>query len=98
MASKTPLMLLARGRPASSILRQAAFAARRPSPATVALFHSTPTRAALPAGPPPPGFRLPRPERWDEKKNTLDHAAHYFLLLEMFRGMYVLLEQFFRPA
>jgi NADH dehydrogenase (ubiquinone) Fe-S protein 8 len=27
----------------------------------------------------------------------LDRAGKYFLLMEMFRGMYVSLEQFFRP-
>jgi hypothetical protein len=27
----------------------------------------------------------------------MDKASNYFLLTEMFRGMYVVLEQFFRP-
>jgi NADH dehydrogenase (ubiquinone) Fe-S protein 8 len=97
MATTKPLTMLARTRPAVSLLRQAQFASRRPSPATVALFSTTFPRAATPAGPPPPGFRLPRPKRWDEENNSLDKAAKYFLLLEMFRGMYVLMEQFFRP-
>ena len=53
---------------------------------------------ATPSGPPPPGFRLPKPERWDEsKESTLDKAGKYFLGLEMLRGMYVVLEQYFRP-
>jgi NADH dehydrogenase (ubiquinone) Fe-S protein 8 len=53
---------------------------------------------ATPSGPPPKGFRLrPQPE-WDqEKEGTFDKAGKYFLLTEMARGMYVLLEQFFRP-
>lgn len=53
---------------------------------------------ATPSGPPPKGFRLqPRPE-WDqEKEGTLDRVGKYFLLTEMARGMYVLLEQFVRP-
>ena len=55
-------------------------------------------RKATPAGPPPSNFRLPRPQRWDESKETsLDKAGKYFLLTEMMRGMYVVLEQFFRP-
>lgn len=46
----------------------------------------------------PKGFRItPRPE-WDqEKEGTMDKIGKYFLLLEMARGMYVLMEQFFRP-
>lgn len=53
---------------------------------------------ATPSGPPPPGFRLPKPERWDQsKESSLDKAGKYFLLTEMARGMYVVLEQFFRP-
>jgi NADH dehydrogenase (ubiquinone) Fe-S protein 8 len=36
--------------------------------------------------------------RFNEKKDSLfDHAGNYFLLTELFRGMYVVLEQFFRP-
>ena len=53
---------------------------------------------ATPAGPPPQGFRLKPKPRWDqEKESTADKMGKYFLLLEMARGMYVLLEQFFRP-
>lgn len=52
---------------------------------------------ATPSGPPPAGFRQKRPRAWDdEKETTLDRAGRYFLLTEMFRGMYVALEQFFR--
>lgn len=53
---------------------------------------------ATPAGPPPKGFRLPKAPAWDqEKQGTFDKIGKYFLLAEMARGMYVLLEQFFRP-
>jgi len=53
---------------------------------------------ATPSGPPPKGFRLPPPTAWDqEKEGTYTKAGKYFLLTEMFRGMYVLMEQFFRP-
>ncbi|EHA50121.1 hypothetical protein MCOR27_005075 [Pyricularia oryzae] len=53
---------------------------------------------ATPAGPPPKGFRLPPPVEWDqEKEGTMAKVSKYFLLSEMGRGMYVLLEQFFRP-
>ncbi|KAM7184009.1 oxidoreductase-like protein [Rhypophila sp. PSN 637] len=53
---------------------------------------------ATPSGPPPKGFRLPPPRKWDEEPEALfDKLGKYFLLTEMARGMYVLLEQFFRP-
>lgn len=53
---------------------------------------------ATPSGAPPKGFRLTRPPRWDEKKeSTFDTLGKFFLMTEMFRGMYVALEQFFRP-
>lgn len=53
---------------------------------------------ATPSGPPPKNFRLRPPVQWDqEKESTLDKAGKYFLMTEMLRGMYVLLEQFFRP-
>lgn len=53
---------------------------------------------ATPAGPPPSGFRQQPYKRWDqEEESTLDKLGKYFLLTEMARGMYVLMEQFFRP-
>jgi NADH dehydrogenase (ubiquinone) Fe-S protein 8 len=62
------------------------------------LFSTTSLRAATPAGQPPRDFRIAAPTRWDnEKESTLDKAGRYFLLTEMLRGMYVVLEQFFRP-
>lgn len=60
-------------------------------------FSTSSFRPAI-SGPPPSGFRLPRRERWDESnESSLDKAGKYFLLTEMLRGMYVVLEQFFRP-
>lgn len=97
MASTKPLTMLARGPSATTLLRHSQFAPRFASPATVAFFSTTLPRAATPAGPPPPGFRLPRQKKWDEGESALDKAGKYFLLMEMFRGMYVSLEQFFRP-
>jgi NADH dehydrogenase (ubiquinone) Fe-S protein 8 len=62
-----------------------------------AQFHTSRPQNATPAGPPAKGFRLPKPKRFDEGQNIGDYASNYFLLTEMFRGMYVVLEQFFRP-
>ncbi|KAG9237831.1 23 kDa subunit of NADH-quinone oxidoreductase [Amylocarpus encephaloides] len=97
MASTKPLtMLVARSRPTARLTNTAR--TFNPSIAYVAGFSTTGLRAATPSGPPPPGFRLPAPERWDEsKESSLDKAGKYFLLTEMARGMYVALEQFFRP-
>lgn len=53
---------------------------------------------ATPMGPPPKGFRQPPPRKWDEDtEGTGTKLGKYFLMTEMARGMYVLLEQFFRP-
>ncbi|KAJ5436224.1 NADH-quinone oxidoreductase chain I [Penicillium cf. griseofulvum] len=75
---------------------------RRPTPfgllGSAANFSSSTYRAASPAGPPQAGFRLPPPKRWDQdSESALDKASKYFLMAEIFRGMYVVLEQFFRP-
>lgn len=89
-------MLVARSRPAVALLTSL-----RPfTPATtrLAAFSTTGLRYATPFGPPPPGFRLRKQERWDDgKESSLDKAGKYFLLTEMARGMYVVLEQYFRP-
>jgi hypothetical protein len=94
-------------RPISSALCPAAAAATASAGATAiaavrsasaAPFSTTAARPSLAAGPPPSGFRLPRRARWDEpQESALDRAGRFFLMLEMFRGMYVVLEQFFRP-
>ena len=43
---------------------------------------------------PPAGFR---PQPIQDHESTLDKAGRYFLMTEMARGMWVVLEQFFRP-
>ncbi|KAJ5236449.1 hypothetical protein N7489_006540 [Penicillium chrysogenum] len=83
-----------------SVARLVAY--RRPTPfgllGSTANFSSSTYRAASPAGPPQAGFRLPPPKRWDQdSESALDKASKYFLMAEIFRGMYVVLEQFFRP-
>lgn len=52
---------------------------------------------ATPAGPPPSNFRVKKPQNWENKESMMDRAGNYFLMTEMLRGMYLLLEQFFRP-
>ncbi|KAJ8063673.1 hypothetical protein OCU04_007538 [Sclerotinia nivalis] len=97
MATTKPItMLVARSRPAYTLT---ASTIRTFTPiAPRATFSTSQFRSATPAGPPPPGFRLPKPVRWNEsKESTMDKAGKYFLMSEMFRGMYVVLEQYFRP-
>ena len=89
---------LARVRPSSSAPLTSFLAYKTPVSVATAAFSSSALRSATPAGAPPSGFRLPRTERWDEsKESSLDKAGKYFLMTEMLRGMYVVLEQFFRP-
>ncbi|TQS33349.1 hypothetical protein Golomagni_06311 [Golovinomyces magnicellulatus] len=53
---------------------------------------------ATPRGPPPKDFRTSTRTEWQfDRESTLDRLGRYFLMTEMARGMYVLLEQFFRP-
>ena len=48
-------------------------------------------------------YALPRTPRitaatsWENGESALDKAGKFFLMTEMLRGMYVVLEQFFRP-
>lgn len=45
----------------------------------------------------PSDFRLPKPKTWEESsESALDKAMKFFLLSEMFRGMYIVLEMYFR--
>ena len=76
----------------------------RPTTSAIAIisrrsFVNSSIRKATPSGPPPANFRIPRPKRWDDEgeMSSLDKAGKLFLLGEMMRGMYVVLEQFFRP-
>lgn len=46
---------------------------------------------------PPAGFRVGHKPAWDQGESALDKAGKYFLMTEMLRGMYVCMEQFFRP-
>merc|ERR1711977_293406 len=85
--------LVARPLSGSSILRQVD---RSPFLRATAQFHTSSPRSALPAGPPPSGYRLPRPKRFYEGESAVNKASNYFLLTEMMRGMYAVLEQFFR--
>lgn len=41
--------------------------------------------------------RINRALTWEEGESSLDKAGKFFLMTEMLRGMYVVLEQFFRP-
>ncbi|KAL9018546.1 MAG: hypothetical protein Q9185_004148 [Variospora sp. 1 TL-2023] len=92
-----PYAALLSPRPAAAAASHSPFATTTTTTAA-ACFSTSSIRAALPAGPPPAGFRLPRAKRWDEGTETsLDKAGKYFLMTEMLRGMYVVIEQFFRP-
>jgi NADH dehydrogenase (ubiquinone) Fe-S protein 8 len=97
MASMRPLIMMARARPVTSALLAAS--KQRFAPTTYASFSTTSPYAATPAGPPPAGFRTPPPKRWDDKEGegALDKAGKFFLMTEIFRGMWVVLEQYFRP-
>ena len=88
MSSPRALTALARSRPASNILLQT----------QRATFATTPRQRATSEGPPPANFRIPKPKRYNETGESVwNQAGNYFLLTEMMRGMYVVLEQFFRP-
>lgn len=96
MSAPRAITALARARPTSTTYTLARSAFR---PATTAAAFSTTSRQnATTGGPPPAGFRPPKPARFNEQKDSyFDYAGNYFMLTEMFRGMYVVLEQFFRP-
>ena len=91
-SSTAALLLRARQQTATSALlrhSRAPFAAK---------FSSSSRVNALPAGPPPQGYRVPKTRRWDDKGglSALDKAGNLFLMTEMMRGVWVVLEQFFR--
>ncbi|MCJ1312123.1 hypothetical protein MMC25_005797 [Agyrium rufum] len=94
MAASRSLTVLARQRPTSCIPISSLVSVR----SSCAAFSTSTFRNATPSGPPPSGFRLPTAKRWDEgSESSLDKAGKFFLMTEMMRGMYVVLEQFFRP-
>ncbi|EFE31992.1 uncharacterized protein ARB_01245 [Trichophyton benhamiae CBS 112371] len=63
--------------------------------ASTSSFSTSAIRAATPAGPPPSGFRLAPPKRWDQQGETsLDSATKYFLMAELFRGIYTIFYPF----
>jgi len=93
MATSRTVAALARTRPSGL-----AAPARIVRPINAAFFSSSSVRPATTEGPPPANFRLPKPVRWnEEKESTADKMGNYFLMTEMLRGMYVVLEQYFRP-
>lgn len=66
--------------------------------ARIAPFTCNARHNATSEGSPPAGFRATREPTWKERKDSVwDQAGNYFMLTEMLRGMYVVLEQFFRP-
>ncbi|CAM9016540.1 hypothetical protein WICANDRAFT_88543 [Wickerhamomyces anomalus NRRL Y-366-8] len=80
-----------------SIINRPQFISRRYLSST--LLRAKPTLAAggSIASSYPDDFRLPKPKTWEESgESALDKATKFFLLAEMFRGMYIVLEQYFR--
>ncbi|KAG5297425.1 NADH-ubiquinone oxidoreductase [Histoplasma ohiense] len=101
-SSKAVSRLLAYKRPALIHMSSPSSAPQRSTSVNVLIpafaFSTSSPRPATPAGPPRQGFRLPAPKAWDQgDESALDKAGKYFLMTEMLRGMYVVLEQFFRP-
>ncbi|KAK4574289.1 ndufs8, ubiquinone oxidoreductase 23 kd subunit [Recurvomyces mirabilis] len=88
MSASRALVTAARSRPAISNAVRPVFAAQSHN------FSTTIQRRATTEGPPPQGFRYAKPEK---KESVMDLAGNYFLMTEMMRGMYVVLEQYFRP-
>lgn len=98
MLSTTSTRQLARAAAAASSVSSPSALLSRTTPAAVQHAMLTRRCYATPMGPPPKGFRQAPPKKWDEDTEaTFDKLGKYFLLTEMARGMYVLLEQFFRP-
>ncbi|KAK9479302.1 hypothetical protein V1514DRAFT_328997 [Lipomyces japonicus] len=52
--------------------------------------------ASVAPGTHPDGFRVKPPPSWDEGESALDRAGRFYLMAELFRGMYVVLEQYYR--
>ena len=88
-------MALARSRPMYSFLHARARTTFAPTFSTSARWQRT--LGGSTEGPPPDNFRLNQTKIRKPKEGLWDEAGRYFLLMEMMRGMWVLLEQFFRP-
>ncbi|KAI3400082.1 hypothetical protein diail_4620 [Diaporthe ilicicola] len=98
MLSTSTARHLARAATTSSLIPTAATTSRFAAPAATAQVMIARRGYATPLGPPPKGFRQQPPKKWDEDDEpTFTKLGKYFLMTEMARGMYVLLEQFFRP-
>ncbi|KAK9474771.1 uncharacterized protein V1510DRAFT_410623 [Dipodascopsis tothii] len=68
----------------------------RTTPAASSLGLRALSSTAFRAMDPPANFRIAPAKNWDEGESALDKAGRFFLMAEMFRGMYVVLEQYFR--
>jgi hypothetical protein len=91
MASSRPLVLLSRVSRTGNQLSA-------PQRSLIASFSTSSKSAALPKGTPPSNFRLPPEINWENDPEPMsDRIGKYFLMNELFRGAYVVLEQFFRP-
>ncbi|KAL8793610.1 MAG: hypothetical protein Q9195_003762 [Heterodermia aff. obscurata] len=98
MSCAKSLTFLSRNRTISALSTVGAPSRTILSRTATAAFSSSTHKAATPAGPPPSGFRLPPSQRWDQgSESAISKAGKYFLLSEIVRGMYVVLEQYFRP-
>jgi len=86
---------------ASRQMTRAAATTSRSTAALVAVRAAAATQLrgyATPNGPPPQNFRQSKRIEWSwDRESTLDRVGKFFLMTEMARGMYLLMEQFFRP-
>lgn len=90
--------MLARRQLLLATTSRAAAATATTTPAVAAVRIMAQRGYATPKGPPPANFRMSRRIEWTwDRDSTLDRMGKFFLLTEMARGMYVLLEQYFRP-
>ncbi|KAH8146057.1 uncharacterized protein LAJ45_09979 [Morchella importuna] len=91
MASIRTLALAAATRPTRPLIQ------RTVAPAAATHFAAAAAvRNYATARTPIPGYRIGRAQTWEEGESSMDKAAKFFLMSEMVRGMYVVLEQFFR--
>ncbi|KAL1900777.1 ndufs8, ubiquinone oxidoreductase 23 kd subunit [Ceratocystis pirilliformis] len=97
MLARQPVLSTARGLLARSGLPISTYVPATAATTVTAAMTSLRTYAT-PAGTPISRFRIKPKRTWDQDPtSTLDKTAKFFLLTEMARGMYILMEQFFRP-